>query len=381
MSRVLFIPHAPRGKYKLRTLQFALAAAERVDTLYLDYTMPDMSSRFGAMRVAQRVLHRRRTQSLSLQEEAGPGGLRFVSGPFLVSGGHDRVWSVNRSLVNSIVKTFGVTHVVNASALYFPADGLDVRYAFDLVDDHADMCSGPNRPAIESFLTGQIGAAEVLVTASNQLADVARQRWRRESLVVPNGAEDLLLSVPDADAVDKIRERLGAAPGKLIGYIGNHGSWSGVKFLVEAFAGLATRDPELRLAIIGPGVEVDELRRAGVPPGVTLTGGISPDEIGNYYHAIDVGVLPFAVMPFTDNAMPLKVIEYGFAKKPVLATPLKELARIGLPHVRFAPREREAWEQGLAELLRTRWAPEWEPRLLDYRWKSLTARLLEGIGL
>mgnify|MGYP000262397279 CR=1 FL=1 len=71
MSRVLFIPHAPRGKYKLRSLQFALAAAGRVDTLYLDYTMPDMSSRFGAVRVAQRLLHRRRTRSLALREEAG----------------------------------------------------------------------------------------------------------------------------------------------------------------------------------------------------------------------------------------------------------------------------------------------------------------------
>ena len=146
-------------------------------------------------------------------------------------------------------------------------------------------------------------------------------------------------------------------------------------------AGLAARDPEVRLAIIGPGVEVDELRRTGAPPGVTLTGGIPPDEIANYYHAIDVGVLPFAVMPFTDNAMPLKVIEYGFAKKPALATPLKELTRIGLPHVRFAPRERAAWEQGLAELLRTRWEPEWEPTLRDYRWTNLAARLLAGIGL
>ena len=199
--------------------------------------------------------------------------------------------------------------------------------------------------------------------------------------MVPNGAEDLLLAPPDAAAVAAVRARFSAAPGKLIGYIGNHGSWSGARFLVEAFAPLAARDPELRLAIIGPGVETEALRRSGVPAGVVLTGGIAPSEIVSYYHALDAGVLPFDLLPFTDNAMPLKIIEYGFAKKPVLATPLKELVRIALPHVRFAPRERGAWESGLLELLRTRWRPEWEEPLRGYRWESLTARLLEAIGL
>ena len=108
---------------------------------------------------------------------------------------------------------------------------------------------------------------------------------------------------------------------------------------------------------------------------------VSPDEAAAWFHATDIGVLPFEPCPFTHNALPLKVLEYGAARKTVLASPLKELQTLQLPHVRLLPLERQAWAQALLDEAHspTPWEPAWDAVIERYDWPVLFSGLKERL--
>jgi glycosyltransferase involved in cell wall biosynthesis len=116
---------------------------------------------------------------------------------------------------------------------------------------------------------------------------------------------------------------------------------------------------------------------------VHVIGPIPTDEIWDYFHAADLGLLPFILAPVTHHCLPLKVLEFGAAGKPVLATPLHELQRLALPHIRFAEYDIDAWRRALLDDA-TYAAPDkaaLEKSLLPLSWDTASAALLKGMGL
>ncbi len=98
-----------------------------------------------------------------------------------------------------------------------------------------------------------------------------------------------------------------------------------------------------------------------------------------FFTLADVGVLPFERSPFTDDALPLKIIEYGAARKPVVATPLSELQRLELPNVLFAERNPEAWAERLETALELEWRFAWDSTFDRFRWDGIVDGLVRAI--
>jgi glycosyltransferase involved in cell wall biosynthesis len=80
-----------------------------------------------------------------------------------------------------------------------------------------------------------------------------RARWE----VVPNGIDARLLAVADRDAA---RARLGLGPGSLVVCLGRICRAKGQDLLLEAWPQVLARVPDARLALVGGGPDLEELR-------------------------------------------------------------------------------------------------------------------------
>ena len=80
-------------------------------------------------------------------------------------------------------------------------------------------------------------------------------------------------------------------------------------------------------------------------------------------------------------AFHIKLIEYTAARKPVIATPLAEVARLSLPNVICCNNNMDEWNQALDKARRMVWQAEWDELINRYDWKKISdkyAELIEG---
>lgn len=108
--------------------------------------------------------------------------------------------------------------------------------------------------------------------------------------------------------------------GPIIGYIGALHEWVDVDLLQDVAAAM----PDCQFVLVGPVVrEVDALRRL---PNVRLIGPKPHGELPRYIRHFDVCIIPYVRNAYTETTYPAKLNEYLALGKPVVATPLPELA-------------------------------------------------------
>jgi glycosyltransferase involved in cell wall biosynthesis len=88
-----------------------------------------------------------------------------------------------------------------------------------------------------------------------------------------------------------LRQHLGLESKFVIGYVGNHGSFTGVDLVVNAFLSVRSRLPDAALLIVGPADCWRQLLDSHLADGVIAIGGVNPEDVGLYFHALDLGVL------------------------------------------------------------------------------------------
>lgn len=297
-------------------------------------------------------------------------------------------WLNERRIVQALER-FGCGTVFHSNPFLFlpPAAGSrSYRVHFDLVDNFfdgwPDSRVGLSR---KRFLRDAMLRADSLSAISHCLCDRVEEFIGRRPAYVPNGAalEEIKAWPPERSAAVRARHAL---QGKLaLAYIGNHvEDYDGTEMLVEAFLRARDTRPELALLLIGPGADrVPRARNLGISQGVHVIGPVPTDEVWDYFQAADLGLLAFLLEPATHHSMPLKVLEFGAAGKPVLATPLHELKRLNLPHVRFATYDSEAWRRALLDDA-TYAKPDralLDASLRDFSWDLATEALLKVMGL
>jgi hypothetical protein len=189
---------------------------------------------------------------------------------------------------------------------------------------------------------------------------------------VPNGTTLAPFQQVTSQEIATVRSTLSAPDTFLIGYIGNHASWSGVDLI---FAIAPHVPAHWKFVVIGGGTEIERLRPE-CPKNVLLTGPIPREKIVAYFSAIDVGILPFIKNDLTDAALQLKIIEYGAAKKITVAQSLSELEVLRLPHV-FFPKERtiEDWIASLEASRTISWDDSWDAVIHAYDWSTIAAQI------
>lgn len=194
-----------------------------------------------------------------------------------------------------------------------------------LVEEQAAHRGLLDRAAAEDCAQTVFHAASVLLPVSAEIGSWLRENTQPGTAieVIENGVN------PERFAVS-LRTRPSGEP-FTIGFIGTLKPWHGLPVLVEAFARIHSRTPQVRLLIVGDGPEraalEAQLAHHSLGPATRFTGAVPPEEIPGLLESMDVAVAPYpprAQFYFS----PLKVYEYMAAGKPTVASRLGQIAKL-----------------------------------------------------
>jgi glycosyltransferase involved in cell wall biosynthesis len=384
-AKVLVIPHQPGRGVRVRSVEMArqLAATGAYEVYVLTWEPAAPTRHAIIQKVLTRSLEAMDTMRTRVRIEP-EGNLRWVRLPHLMAP-YPFCQGYNEEQLARFIRQERIDAVISASAYLHPVPrpetvGHPFVILYDVVDDHLSPESGPAWRRTRRFTLRELSKANHIMTVSHGLQALLEAEGFGPVHLVPNGVEiqSFQQSTPQAQqAVEAIRERYRLHGKFTVGYIGNHGWWAGLRFLLETFNRFHETFPESRLLIVGPGEEVEQLQPAYASEWIQFTGPVPPEEVSAYFHAIDLGVLPFELSPFTHHALPIKILEYGAARKPVLASPLKELETLSLPHVQLLPLHQAIWQDALTREAQTstEWNPLWDDTLRRYDWQLLMQKV------
>ena len=148
-------------------------------------------------------------------------------------------------------------------------------------------------------------------------------------LVLPNAVDEQTLAT-SADGT-AIRRRCDCENAILIGFAGWFVPWHRLEFLLAAFADLATREPNLRLMLVGDGPLREDLESQtaalGVAARVIFPGPVPHSAMPDYLAAMDICVVPHS------NAFrsPIKLFEYMAQGRAVVAPRTEPIALVVRP--------------------------------------------------
>jgi glycosyltransferase involved in cell wall biosynthesis len=278
----------------------------------------------------------------------------------------------NRQTLRGLVRDLGITHVLLANELFGVERIPGVRTFFDVVDWFPE----------EQFSSARLGRIRAAIGAidkqvdgtfavSQPLCEKLERECGMQASPLPNGADIARLRSVAPAKVSALRQRLGIAEHFAIGYIGNHGSFTGVDLAVNAFLAARQRIPNARLLIIGPADTWRALLEANRAAGVIATGNVAPAEIAEYCNAIDVGVLAQGKSAGTDFAFQIKVVEYSACRKCVVSTPLLNWQRLAWPNIILAEPNPQAWADAFVRARGMSWEPAWDRIVEAYDWQVL----------
>jgi len=193
---------------------------------------------------------------------------------------------------------------------------IDPLIVYDILDDisihdtsGSDVSAQHARECHEQLLK----KADIVLASSRELIEQIKPR-RPDVIYVPNGV--------DVDHFDPRKFAVKARSGvPVIGYHGAIATW----FDGELLARVASLRPDYHFRLIGPLSDPDCERALKSQPNIELLGALPYESLPEQIARFDVGIMPFKISPLTHAVRPLKILEYLAMKKPVVATPMKEI--------------------------------------------------------
>ena len=392
--RLLVVPHIYADDISVREIEFArrLSSCFEVfvlkwrDALHVDSTT-SLRRRLQQFSVAvsSALRYRKLSSQQRLDGEAGfttielpvwqPILLHRILGPARALA---FCQSRNHATLACIIEANHFTHVLYATQLFGTARIPGIRAAYDIVDWFPDNEVSADRLAeIHGDLRRAAADVDTVFAVSEPLCEKLARDCAITALPLPNGADLSRLRSVDPGRVRAIRAKLGLDNKFIIGYIGNHGPFTGVDLVINAFLSVRNRLPDAALLIIGPAHYWQPLIEANRTRGVISTGSIPPSEIAAHFNALDVGVLAQDLTPGTDFAFQIKVVEYSACRKVVVSTPLETWKRLRWPNVLLAEPNPSAWADALVQARSLVWQSDWDRFVEPYDWSILAARIAD----
>ena len=149
--------------------------------------------------------------------------------------------------------------------------------------------------------------------------------------ILPNGIGEKFVEepVPRSDARDLLRLDSNAF---YVGTVSSLVSYEGLSTVVRAVAELAKQHEELRLLIVGDGVDRENLislaKKLGIAGRCVFPGRIPREQAHLYYAALNAFVVPRVDSAVTRSVTPLKPVEALASNVPVLASDLPALEEL-----------------------------------------------------
>ena len=195
---------------------------------------------------------------------------------------------------------------------------------YHVVDDYLAFSGSPRSlAAIERVL---LARADLVIASSERLRElkgplVPRMRLVRHGV---DAASFCGVAPPPADVAGLRRP--------VLGYFG-----ALQKLDLDLCLAIARKRPEWSFVFVGPvtGPQGADVAALSAASNIRVLGPRPYEEIPAYLGAVDVAIMPFAMTPLTMAMSPIKVYEALAAGKPVVSTPIPELAHFG-PLVRTA---------------------------------------------
>lgn len=148
---------------------------------------------------------------------------------------------------------------------------------------------------------------------------------------------------------------------------------------VDLVRAAARAVPDGSLTLVGPMLDEAHLAPLRSEPNVTFHGSVGRAEVVALIAAADACLIPHARTPLTEGMSPLKLYEYLAAGRPVAATALPPIARVGHPRVALASGDPRAFADAVRRALAIGPAPADERLrfLRDNSWRRRHEPLLE----
>jgi glycosyltransferase involved in cell wall biosynthesis len=182
--------------------------------------------------------------------------------------------------------------------------------------DRYDAFSHVDAPYLRACLTALARGCDIAIASAEELGADLRALGA-EPAIVPHGVDVERFSAEHSPPTD-----LQALPRPLVGYVGLLDDYLDLELLVR----LAERLDRGTLVLVGAtNTDISILRH----PRIELLGVRPYASIPAYVSSFDCCVIPFLVNRLTVAVNPIKLREYLAAGRPVVSTPLPEVARYG----------------------------------------------------
>ncbi|MDX9839664.1 MAG: glycosyltransferase, exosortase A system-associated [Azoarcus sp.] len=230
----------------------------------------------------------------------------------------------------------------------------------DAAVDHGTTTEGSLRyrvsRALESFALRR--ASHVTTICEGLRGDIMARGLTPDAItVIPNAVDaDAFQFGAEADA--SLRTELGLDCKTVLGFAGSFYGYEGLDLLVSALARLVERYPDIRLLLVGGGVQEEALRRQaareGVADRVIFTGRVPHSRVQKYYELIDVLAYPRLPIRLTELVTPLKPLEAMAQGRMFVASDVgghRELVKHGETGFLFKAGSVEALADSISHLL------------------------------
>jgi glycogen synthase len=148
--------------------------------------------------------------------------------------------------------------------------------------------------------------------------------------VIPNGVNPQDFNLLDAS--DSVIRQFGLEGNRVLGFIGSFYRYEGLQLLVRAMKVISAHRPDVRLMLVGTGeihAEIaKDVRRLGLTKTICLPGSKPPDEVRDFYAAMDVLVYPRLPERITNIVTPLKPLEAMAMGKLVVGSDVGGIAEL-----------------------------------------------------
>ncbi len=215
---------------------------------------------------------------------------------------------------------------------------------FDVMDDLASFRFAPERLVEQER---ELMRRADLVFAGGPTLHETRRSRHGDLHLFPSGVDEAHFATALHDELP-IPEPMRPFPRPIVGYFGVIDE----RIDLDLLRGVAAARPDWSVLMIGP---LLKLREEWLPhlPNLHFVGKRTYDELPAHLKAFDVAVMPFAINDATRSISPTKTLEYMAAHRPVVSTPIPDVAALYGSVVRFGATVGEFVEQIEAALAET----------------------------
>lgn len=210
--------------------------------------------------------------------------------------------------------------------------------------------------ALENYVFKR--AARVTTICEGLKRDIeARQLSPAPVTVIPNAVEYERFS-KEIPRDELLAAQYGFKSGNTLGFIGSFYDYEGLDLLIEAMPRLLANNPDIKLLLVGGGVQETALREHAIQLGlekqVIFTGKVPFAEVERYYSVVDVLIYPRKSLRLTELVTPLKPLEAMAQRKVFIASDVgghRELVRDGVTGMLFKADDVSSLVSAIQDLL------------------------------